>query len=54
MPPGIGFVIDPPQQLLEQMRQQGGGDIEDFLDDEMGEEGLFLQTLECLKRLLTQ
>ncbi|KAF5846584.1 hypothetical protein GGP41_004663 [Bipolaris sorokiniana] len=38
MPPGIGFVIDPPQQLLEQMRQQGGGDIEDFLDDEMGEE----------------
>ncbi|KAJ6200849.1 hypothetical protein J3E72DRAFT_212120 [Bipolaris maydis] len=40
MPPGIGFVIDPPQQLLEQMRQQGGGDIEDFLDDEMGEEDI--------------
>jgi E3 ubiquitin-protein ligase HUWE1 len=49
MPPGIGFVIDPPQQLLEQMRQQGGGDIEDFLDDEMGEEGRFPQPLECLK-----
>ncbi|KAL6153386.1 E3 ubiquitin-protein ligase tom1 [Exserohilum turcicum] len=38
MPPGaLGFVLDPPQ-LLEQMRQQGGGDIEDFLDDEMAEE----------------
>ncbi|USP81000.1 hypothetical protein yc1106_08274 [Curvularia clavata] len=54
MPPGIGFVIDPPQQLLEQMRQQGGGDIEDFLDDEMGEEGPFLHNVERLERLLTQ
>ncbi|XPS94894.1 HECT-type E3 ubiquitin transferase [Ascochyta lentis] len=30
------FILDPPQ-LLEQMRQ--GGDIEDFLGDEMGEDG---------------
>jgi E3 ubiquitin-protein ligase HUWE1 len=37
MPSGaLGFVLDPPQ-LLEQMRQ--GGDIEDFLGDEMGEDG---------------
>jgi E3 ubiquitin-protein ligase HUWE1 len=40
MPTGaLGFVLDPPQ-ILEQMRQQGGaGDLEDFLDDEMAEEG---------------
>lgn len=38
MPPGaLGFVLDPPQQLLEQIRQ--GGDIEDLLDDDMGDEG---------------
>ena len=38
MPSGaLGFVLDPPQ-LLEQMRQ--GGDIEDFLGDEMGEDGM--------------
>ncbi|KAH7392481.1 hypothetical protein BKA66DRAFT_567820 [Pyrenochaeta sp. MPI-SDFR-AT-0127] len=38
MPPGaLGFVLDPPQ-LLEQIRQSGGGDLEDFLDDEMVEE----------------
>ncbi|CAN9169589.1 unnamed protein product [Alternaria alternata] len=39
MPPGaLGFVLDPPQ-LLEQMRQQGG-DLEDFLDDNMEEEDM--------------
>ncbi|KAF1851993.1 uncharacterized protein K460DRAFT_401991 [Cucurbitaria berberidis CBS 394.84] len=37
MPPGaLGFVLDPPQQLLDQIRQ--GGDLEDFMDDDMGEE----------------
>lgn len=41
-PPGMNpnplsdFILDPPQ-LLEQMRQ--GGDIEDFLGDEMGDDG---------------
>jgi E3 ubiquitin-protein ligase HUWE1 len=39
MPPGLGLVLDNPAQLLEQMRQ--GGDIEDFLDDDMAEEGTF-------------
>ena len=34
--PLSGFVLDPPQ-LLEQLRQ--GGDIEDFLGDDMGEDG---------------
>lgn len=33
----LGFVLDPPSQLLEQIRQ--GGDIEGFLD-EVGEEGM--------------
>jgi len=37
-PGALGFVLDPPQ-LLEQMRQQGG-DLEDFLDDEMAEEDM--------------
>ena len=36
--PLSGFILDPPQ-LLEQMRQ--GGDIEDFLGDELGEDGMF-------------
>ncbi|KAF2036199.1 hypothetical protein EK21DRAFT_83903 [Setomelanomma holmii] len=37
MPPGaLGFVIDPPN-ILEQMRQ-AGGDLDDFMDDEMAEE----------------
>ncbi|CAO2650868.1 Nn.00g091650.m01.CDS01 [Neocucurbitaria sp. VM-36] len=37
MPPGaLGFVLDPPQQLLDQIRQ--GGDLEDFLDDDMADE----------------
>jgi E3 ubiquitin-protein ligase HUWE1 len=41
MPGGaLGFVLDPPQ-LLDQMRQ-GRGDLEDFLDDEMMEEGMSL------------
>ena len=34
--PLSGFVLDPPQ-LLEQLRQ--GGDIEDFLGDDVGEDG---------------
>jgi E3 ubiquitin-protein ligase HUWE1 len=42
MPPGLGLVLDNPAQLLEQMRQ--GGDIEDFLDDDMVEEGTFRRT----------
>jgi E3 ubiquitin-protein ligase HUWE1 len=54
MPTGgaLGFVLDPPQ-LLEQMRQQGG-DLEDFLDDEMAEEGPFLHRIERLQQTLTQ
>ncbi|KAF3048230.1 hypothetical protein E8E12_011364 [Didymella heteroderae] len=36
--PLSGFILDPPQ-LLEQMRQ-GGGDMEGFLDDEMGDDGM--------------
>lgn len=35
--PLSGFILDPPQ-LLEQIRQ--GGDIEDFLGDDMGEDGM--------------
>jgi E3 ubiquitin-protein ligase HUWE1 len=53
MPPGaLGFVLDPPQ-ILEQMRQQGGaGDLEDFLDDDMGEEGALRDTEERLQQSL--
>ncbi|KAI4646314.1 uncharacterized protein J4E78_009236 [Alternaria triticimaculans] len=51
-PGALGFVLDPPQ-LLEQMRQQGG-DLEDFLDDEMAEEGPLLHRIERLSRSLTQ
>jgi E3 ubiquitin-protein ligase HUWE1 len=42
MPPGLNLVLDNPSQLLEQMRQ--GGDIEDFLDDDMVEEGMLKAT----------
>ncbi|KAH7075400.1 hypothetical protein BKA63DRAFT_296776 [Paraphoma chrysanthemicola] len=38
MPPGaLGFVLDPPNQLLEQIRQ-GGGDLDDFMEDDMAED----------------
>jgi len=41
MPGGaLGFVLDPPSQLLEQIRQ-GGGDIDGFLAEEMVEEGMY-------------
>lgn len=49
MPPNPlgGFILDPPQ-LLEQMRQ--GGDIEDFLGDEMGEDGKLPPASLCIPR----
>ncbi|OAL50240.1 hypothetical protein IQ07DRAFT_680558 [Pyrenochaeta sp. DS3sAY3a] len=32
----LGFILDPPQQLLDQIRS--AGELDDFLDDDMGEE----------------
>ncbi|KAF2792543.1 hypothetical protein K505DRAFT_375981 [Melanomma pulvis-pyrius CBS 109.77] len=43
LPPGtipasaLGFVLDPPQQVLDQIRSMDA-DLDDFMDDEMGED----------------
>lgn len=37
---GLEFVLDPPQQLLDQIRQSGH--MDDFLDEDMGEDGKYL------------
>jgi E3 ubiquitin-protein ligase HUWE1 len=46
LPPGAlgGLVLEPGSGLLEQIRQ-GGGDMADFLDDEMAEEGKLQEDL---------
>ncbi|KAF1836843.1 hypothetical protein BDW02DRAFT_492631 [Decorospora gaudefroyi] len=48
-----GYVIDPPG-LLEQMRQRAGEDLEDFMDDDMAEEGAFSNIENHMDRSLTQ